>query len=190
MISPLSSASGMKVPGEISAAGRMLPAHQRLEADDLAADARLRLVVQGELVALDRRAQILLQRAPLAQPLVHVGFEEADRAAAVRLGAIERGVGVAEQRRSASAPSTGKIAMPMLKPTRNRMALDVDLVVDRREQPIAPWPRPRAGCSPSVAITTNSSPPSRARKAPPRRPAGAAPPRAAARRRRRGRRRR
>ena len=97
-IRPLSSASGMKVPGGIDAALRMLPAHQRLEADDLAADARLRLIVQGQFVALDRRSQFLLQHAPLAQPLVHVGLEEAERAAALRLGAVERGVGVADQR--------------------------------------------------------------------------------------------
>ena len=88
----------MKVPGAISAALRMLPAHQRLEADDLAVDARLRLIVQGQFAVLDRRSQFLLQHAPLAQPLIHVGLEEAEHAAPFRLGAIERGVGVADQR--------------------------------------------------------------------------------------------
>ena len=40
----------------------MLPADERLEAEDLAVDLRLRLVVQQQLVVLDRGAQIVLQR--------------------------------------------------------------------------------------------------------------------------------
>ena len=134
-ISPLSSASGMKVPGGTDAALRMPPAHQRLEADDLAVDARLRLIVQRQLVALDRRSQFLLQRAPLAQPLVHVGFEEAERAAALRLGAIERGVGIADQRGGVGAVDR-KYRDADAEAGAHRMAVDGDFFVGRGEQPI------------------------------------------------------
>src|SRR5215471_8780562 len=73
--------------GRHLAARRMLPARQRLEADDLAVDARLRLVIGDELAALDRAAQILEQRAAFAQPLVHVGLEEASPSALARYSA-------------------------------------------------------------------------------------------------------
>ena len=64
----------------------MVPAHQRLEADDLAGrDRRLRLVEDLELVVLDRLRQLLRQDAPLAHRLVHVGREEAGAGAAVSL---------------------------------------------------------------------------------------------------------
>jgi len=45
----------------------------------------------------DRLAQFLLQRAPRLRPPVHAGLEEAEVAAAVRLGTIQRDVGVLEQ---------------------------------------------------------------------------------------------
>ena len=38
------------------------------------------------------------QRAPLAQPMIHLRLEEADRAAPVRLRPVERGIGIADQR--------------------------------------------------------------------------------------------
>src|SRR5262249_5806911 len=82
----------------------MPPAQQRLEADDIAAaDQRLRLVVQRELAAFERRPQVVLQRAPFPQTLVHVGLEETDGSASVSLGAIERGISVADQRRGVLA---------------------------------------------------------------------------------------
>ena len=52
---------------------------QRLEAEDLAVDLGLRLIVQAQLVAGDGRAQIVLQRVALAQAPVHLGIEEAHR---------------------------------------------------------------------------------------------------------------
>ena len=78
----------------------MLPARQRLEAEHLAVDLGLRLVVEEQLVARDRRAQIDLQREALAQAAIDVGVEEAHRLAAVDLGAVERRIGVGQQRRS------------------------------------------------------------------------------------------
>src|SRR5262245_11866705 len=77
----------------------MIPAKQRLEADDIAADACLRLVIECKLSAWNGRTKLVLKRAPLPQALVHVGFEEAECPAALCFGAIERRVGVADQRR-------------------------------------------------------------------------------------------
>src|SRR5215475_2107163 len=82
---------------------RMAPTDQGLEANNLAADKRLRLVVQDELVVYERRLQISLQRASFAQLLVHIGLEESDGAASFRLRPIESGVRVAQERRSIDA---------------------------------------------------------------------------------------
>ena len=112
---------------------RMVPAHQRLEAGDLAVDMRLRLVVQLELVARDGRAQILLQRALFAQLLVHRQFEEADRSARFRFGAEQRGIRIGDSV-AASAPSCGKMATPTVSPTRSGCAVDVDIGIERRAQ--------------------------------------------------------
>ena len=77
---------------------RVVPARERLEADDLAGrDRGLRLIVDFQLVVLDRLAQLLRQDAALAHRFVHVGGEEADARAALLLGAVEREVGVGEQ---------------------------------------------------------------------------------------------
>ena len=75
----------------------MVPAHERLEAGDLAVDMRLRLVVQFNLVAHDGRAQILLQHALCTQLLVHRQFEEADRSAHFRFRAEQCGIRVGDQ---------------------------------------------------------------------------------------------
>ena len=116
-MSPVSSASGMNSTGRISAALRMTPAHQRLEAGDLAAlDVDERLIEQLELAVLDRLAQIELDDAAGLHARVHFGFEEAVDAAAVGLGPIKRHVGVLESC-PASSPSSGAMAMPTLTPT-------------------------------------------------------------------------
>ena len=113
----------------------MLPTHQRLEADDLAADLGLRLVMQDELAARDCRAQLLLDRAPLPQALVHAGLEKADRAAALGLGAIERGVGIADER-----PGIGPVGRKNrdadAEPDPQQRAVDVEIVGDGREQAV------------------------------------------------------
>ena len=132
---PLSSAIGMNVAGRDHAAGRVMPAHQRLEADDLAADPGLRLIVEHELAVRNGRAQLLLERAPLAQALVHVGLEEADRAAPFRLGAIERGIGVADERVSVGA--VGRIDRDAdAHSDAQQRAVDVEIVRDRGQQPL------------------------------------------------------
>ena len=97
-----------EIAGRDKAAGRMHPARQRLEAGDVVADnvlagGGLRLVVQRQFAVADRRGQILMQRAAIADLLVHLGLEQADRAARFRLGAEQRGVGIGEQRRGVVA---------------------------------------------------------------------------------------
>ena len=76
----------------------MIPAYQGLEAADfLARQVDDRLVVQLEFACRQRLAQVLLHDAAGLHLQVHHGFEEAERAAAVALGAVEREVGVAQQ---------------------------------------------------------------------------------------------
>ena len=78
--------------------GRMIPADEGLEAADFVArQIDDRLVVQLELAGRQRLAQVLLHDAAGLHLQVHLGFEEAERAASVALGAVEREVGVAQQ---------------------------------------------------------------------------------------------
>ena len=76
----------------------MVPAHQRLAADDRAGG-KLdeRLVVDLQLAGLQRGAQVELQLPVLAGAGIHLRLEEAEGALAVGLGAVERHVGVLEQ---------------------------------------------------------------------------------------------
>src|SRR6185437_13325578 len=67
------------------AARGVMPARERLEADDAAIHARLRLVMNIDLAARDREPQVLLQRALFAQLPVGLRLEETDRAARVLL---------------------------------------------------------------------------------------------------------
>ena len=97
-IRPVSSATGMKTFGGTIAALRMVPADQRLEADELL---RLgvdqRLEDQVELLGGDRRAQIALE--PDAVLLLRLKFrrEIARDAAAGVLRLVERKVGLEDQ---------------------------------------------------------------------------------------------
>ena len=76
----------------------VLPAHERLDAGDAAGrEVDLRLVVQDQLVALERAAQLGDQRQPLARVAVArrvVGLE----AGARLLGLVHRDVGALQQR--------------------------------------------------------------------------------------------
>ena len=56
-----------------------------------------RLVVQLELVALDRMAQVALDRHPLDEPVAQGDVERLETPASELLGAVHRGVGVAQQ---------------------------------------------------------------------------------------------
>ena len=76
----------------------MVPAQQRLEAEDRArSEVGERLVVDLELASADRQAQVGFELAALAQRLVHRRLVEAGEAAALRLGAVERHVGILDE---------------------------------------------------------------------------------------------
>ena len=80
------------------AAIRALPAHQRLQpADARRRQLHDRLIEDRELVALDRAAQLGLERQALQRGGVHVRVEQLVAAAARGLGAIHRDVRVAKQ---------------------------------------------------------------------------------------------
>src|SRR5258705_11731092 len=91
--------------GRNHAALWIVPANERLEPDNFAADLRLRLVIKVEFIPRDGGTGFMLDRAPLAQPVIHFDLEEARRAATVGLGAVERRVGIVEQRRPLPAPA-------------------------------------------------------------------------------------
>ena len=76
---------------------RMLPAHERLETDDLPADFSLRLVIQAQFVTHQSLAQIELHGMAFTQVQVHGGLEETRHAATIRLGAIQSGIRMAHQ---------------------------------------------------------------------------------------------
>src|SRR5687768_13952810 len=78
-------------------ANGMRPAQQGLESNDLAAlDILLRLINKTKLLRSDCVAQIVFDAATIARFRAHCGLEKAICVAAFLLGAIERGVGVAE----------------------------------------------------------------------------------------------
>ena len=97
-ISPISSASGMNSAGDTRPRSGWF---QRSSASKpvmlVGPQVDERLVVQLELAVGERLAQVELERAARLQPRVHLGLEEAVDAAPVRLGAIERHVGVLQQ---------------------------------------------------------------------------------------------
>src|SRR5690606_18008099 len=77
---------------------RMLPAHQRLIADDLhRLQANLRLVVQHELVLVQGRPQRLLQRELLDVRQVQRRVEEPVLTTPRLLGRVHRGIGITDQ---------------------------------------------------------------------------------------------
>ena len=131
MIDPVFLGERNEGAGRDQPLARMMPAHQRLEAGDLAADMRLRLIVQLDLVTHDGRAQILLQRALFAQLLIHRQLEEADRSARFRFRAEQGGVRVDDQghRVGAVLREDGDADG---HPHAQRNAVDVDIGVERR----------------------------------------------------------
>ena len=85
-------------PGGHHAARRIAPANERLKSDEVAVDGRLRLKMKREFIVCEGRAQFVLKRPFFAQPHIHFDVEEPRPAAAFGLGAIERRVGVGDQR--------------------------------------------------------------------------------------------
>src|SRR6185295_11265087 len=82
---------------------RMLPAHERLGADDLRASAHHRLPVEQKLVPRERGAQIVLHAQALLGTGAQGRMEEAEAGAAAVLGVVHGGVGVLEELRKIAA---------------------------------------------------------------------------------------
>ena len=83
---------------------RMIPARQRLEAGDRAIlQAHDRLVEDGDLLALERAAQLGFQRQPVGLARPHRRLEQLDAVAADALGVIHRKLGVLEHLFGAAA---------------------------------------------------------------------------------------
>ena len=79
------------------AARRVVPADQRLDADDPAAGEHDdRLVGDGQVAAADASAELRRQRVAFDDRAVHRRIEDLRPALAVRLGAVHRHVGVAQ----------------------------------------------------------------------------------------------
>ncbi len=151
--------------GRDHALARMMPAHQRLEAGDLAVDMRLRLIVQREFARARWRCA-----SPAAARAFHAaaGPSTVRRNGSIRAFPILRGT--ARRRRwrsgaSASAPSCGKMATPMVSPTRNGVP-SISISVSSAALSFSASASAVAGCGPVGVMTANSSPPTRARKAP------------------------
>ena len=75
----------------------MLPAHQPLGANDVPRAIHLGLVVQAQLLLVQRSAQVLLQRQAVHDGGVHFGVKKAHGVAACFLGLVHGQVGVLHQ---------------------------------------------------------------------------------------------
>ena len=136
-ISPVSSATRMNSPGGTRPRSGWCQRTSASTPDrSLVAELDLRLVVQLELVAGEREAQVALERLARLQPRVHAGLEEAEGVAAFLLGAIERDVGVLQQPPGIE-PSSGISAMPMLAVTSDLVAVEVERRGQRLEDAAA-----------------------------------------------------
>ena len=137
----------------------MPPAHQGFEADELAVDAHLRLIVQHELLR-DAVPQVILERAALAQRRIGIAIEKSHRAAAVDLGAVQGGVGIRRQRGRIAAVDW-KYRDADARAGGDQLAAGSDPAVDRAPDPLDQCFRARR--LRALAIKVNSSPPPRAR---------------------------
>ena len=125
-IRPVSSANVDEVVGPEQPALGVVPPHQRLEADHPAgAEVDDRLVVDDELVAFERAVQVGAGAQRRHGRAVAVGLEHDRPGAAVVLGLVHRGVGVAEQRLGGRRPRCRDTAMPMLAVTNTSSVLSV-----------------------------------------------------------------
>ena len=95
-IRPTSSAMAMNSAGEMRPVG-VVPARQRLEAGHRAVlEPHDRLVEDGDLFALERPAQVRLERPTVGLARAHRGLEQLDAVAADALGVVHRELGVLE----------------------------------------------------------------------------------------------
>ena len=166
-IRPDSSATGMNSSGRHAAQLRVVPAQQRLGADRPHRRQRHhRLEDQDQLVALDRAAQLVLERAAPAQQLVVRGVVRA-RPGSCR--AAWRSAGPGRRCAAASRCVGARRSRPARCWPRGRPAAAGCSygLAEHGEQPLGHRARPRSGRA--HISTANSSPPSRAATSPGRR---------------------
>ena len=144
----------------------VLPAHERLGAGDVVPlERHLRLVVQDELVALDRAPQLAEEAQPGRRVRVALGRVGLDAALAA-LGVVHRDVGALHQRRHVGA------VLGRERHAHAGVELDGDPAQGERQAQGLLRSRPavsaawRGGAGGSVRTTANSSPPRRASVSP------------------------
>ena len=120
-----------------------------------------RLVVQPELAALERAVQLVAGAEVAHRPVVRVGLEHLGPCAALLLGAVHRGVGVAQQR-------LGRLELaarerdPDARGHEHLTLGERDRLRDRRRSSGWRAPARRLSSGTAVQSTVNSSPPKRA----------------------------
>ncbi len=147
--------------GRYRPALRMLPAHQRLEADKAHILQRVfRLIGQGDGIRLQRLAQIGFQRAAQGQSLRHLGGEGGDAGPALGLGGVHSDVGVLQ-----GAFGAIRLRRSQHEADRGAGAQGDAADAERGSASAATMRRARPAASAASApgwMTANSSPPSRA----------------------------
>ena len=147
--------------GADQAVARVVPAHERLDADDAAADdVGLRLVVQLELAALDRRAQLAGERQAARASAVLLRLVERDAAAAL-LGRVHGDVGALDAASRRRSPCVGMAGDADRARDLERQPVDHERLAQRAQQHLGDG---HASSAPLTAgsSTPNSSPPRRA----------------------------
>ena len=167
-MSPVSSATRDEVAGRQQAPLGVLPAHERLDADEPPGrQVDHRLVVDAQLAAVEGAAQRVLDveavdRAGRACALSN----SSQRARPPVLGPVHRGVGVADAAVSGSASASSGRAMPMLTPTKHLGVVDDERAARPPRRPARRWRTASCWLDGSSHSTTNSSPPKRATVSP------------------------
>ena len=152
-----------ELAGQHQAALRVVPAHQRLDRGEAAAlEVELRLVVQHELAALERPAQLAARPAGGGAPRRPSPGRTAGSG-----GGPPASPGRARGRRCGAAPpgpcpSPGKRAMPEARRGVHLLAVEVEGQGQARPGPCAPGPPPPPAPAASAWTRANSSPPVRA----------------------------
>ena len=104
-MSPVSSARGMNEQRRDEATDGVLPAHQRLEADDpVGGQVDQRLVVEAQLAALDGASEVVLHVDPVHRLFGHRRLEQDVALGRVALGTDHRDLGLAQHLAGRRAP--------------------------------------------------------------------------------------
>jgi hypothetical protein len=112
----------------------MLPAQQRLRADDAAAgEIELGLVVEDQALLLEGRAQAILDRHALLDGRVHVVGKELESAAAAVLGVEQRGIRLLDEFLGIPRVA-GEGRDPDAAAQRRRLAAKLDRLAERGQQ--------------------------------------------------------